>query len=54
VNTVGILHILCFEESVRNVWRNWLLKHSVPQTLRILQNLEFTDARFLLWSQKLR
>jgi hypothetical protein len=33
VITVGILHILCFEGSVRNVWRNWLLKHSVPSNL---------------------
>jgi hypothetical protein len=49
VITVGILHMkmLSFERFVRN----WL---NVKHFLQILQNLEFTDAKFLLWSwQKL-
>jgi hypothetical protein len=55
--TVGILQILSFEGFVRNVWGNWLIFNTgsvfANISYKFHQNLEFTYAKFLLWSQKL-
>jgi hypothetical protein len=58
-HSIGILHgqILRFEGFVRNVWANWLSvqTESVPSNFsyKSFETLDFTNTKFLLWSQKL-